>query len=217
MKREWLFWWPVALAAAGLTMAAHAADCPAGEFRANAGPDTASGLEIRKDGHFRYFLSEGAVDEHAEGRWICDKGVVLLTTEPTPKPAEFRLEAVSHTSEAPFEISVTGPNGRGIAGVDFKLEFDKGEPVTAYTQDYGWATDDLDGRVPVRIQVSEPFFGTVSPVFPLPTGKNLKVHVVLVPNDMGVAAFDRTPVTSEEGKAVLHWRGGRLPYVRAKK
>ncbi len=200
----------------GFGAPAFAVDCPTGEFRANAGPDTASGLEIREDGHFRYFLNEGAVDEHAEGRWTCDKGVVLLTTEPTPKPAEFRLETVSQTSEAPFEVSVTGSNGRGIAGVDFKLEFDRGEPITAYTQEYGWTTDDLDGRTPVRIQFSEPFYGTVSPVFPLPTGKNLKVHVVLEPNDMGVAAFDRTPVTSEDGKFVLHWRGGKLPYVRAK-
>ncbi|MBT2189373.1 hypothetical protein [Sphingobium nicotianae] len=195
---------------------AFATDCPTGDYRAAAGPDTAAGLQIGKDGHFRYFMSEGAVDEHAEGRWTCKDGTVLLTTEPTPKPAEFKLAEVTQTSEAPLEISVTDADGHGLAGVDFNLTFDKGEPVTGYTQEYGWTLSDLQGRAPVKLQVAEPFFGTISPVFSLPAGRHLKIHVVLIPNDMGVAAFKDTPVTSADGKLRLHWRGGELPFVRRK-
>ena len=196
-----------------IAMPANAADCPTGLFRAVAGPDTASMLEIGKDGHFRYGLSEGAVDETAEGRWECADGVLLLTTEPTPKPAQFRLDHVTQGEEAPFSLIVTWPDGNAVAGVDFKLDFDRGDPAIAYTQPSGWATD-LDGRVPKTIQFAEPFYGTVSPVFPVPPGKGVRLHVVLEPNDMGIAAFSATRVRIEGERLLLEWRGRAIPYER---
>jgi hypothetical protein len=190
-----------------------AADCPTGRFRAAAGPDTASGLEIGKDGTFRYFLSEGALDEGAEGRWTCDKGVLRLTTAPAPKPAEFRLDKVTEGEEAPFSLIVTWPNGQGVAAVDFQIGFESGEPVTGYTQDDGWDRD-FEDRVPKTVQFAEPFFGTVSPVFPVPSRRGIRLHVVLEPNDMGVAAFKDTLATMQDGKLVLQWRGRAIPYAR---
>lgn len=190
---------------------AHAADCPTGQYRAAAGPDTASMLEIGKDGHFRYVLSEGAVDEGAEGRWICKDGVLHLTTEPTPKPAAFTLDKVTDGEEADFALIVTWPDGRGIPAVDFRIGFAEGEPVTGYTQDDGWARD-LEGRKPMTLQVAEPFYGTVSPVFPVPDRKHIRLHVVLTPNDLGVAPFQDTLVTRSEDGVVLHWRGREIPY-----
>ena len=71
-----------------------AADCPTGMFMAAAGPDTVSALEINKNGSFRYMLSEGAVDESAQGRWACDGGKLLLTTTPPPKAPQFMLGKV---------------------------------------------------------------------------------------------------------------------------
>jgi hypothetical protein len=65
------------------------------------------------------------------------------------------------------------------------------------------------------VQVAEPFFGTVSPVFPLPQRKGIKVHIILTPNDIGTAAFKDTPVTQEEDRLVLHWRGRAIPYTAA--
>jgi len=37
-------------------------------------------------------------------------------------------------------------------------------------------------------------------------------HIVLIPNDIGVAAFKDTPVTQEDDRLVLHWRGRAIPY-----
>lgn len=190
-----------------------AADCPTGRFRAAAGPDTASGLEIGKDGHFRYFMSAGAVDEAAEGIWTCDKGTLRLTTQPEPKPAAFRLDKVTDGEEAPFSLIVTWPNGQGVPAIDFRIEFESGEPVTGYTQQDGWDRDFGD-RLPRSVQFAEPFYGTVSAILPVPSRRGIRLHVVLEPNDMGKAGFRDTPVTQEEGKLVLHWRGGTLPYER---
>jgi hypothetical protein len=201
------------LIALGLAGPAMAADCPAGRFRAAAGPDPASGLEIREDGHFRYFLSVGAVDEEAEGVWTCDKGTLRLTTQPAPKPAAFRLDKVTDGEDAPFALVVTWPNGQGVPAVDFRIDFSSGEPVTGYTQQDGWDRD-LGDRWPTAVQFAEPFYGTVSEPLPIPQRRGIRLHVVLEPNDMGKAAFRDTPVTQEDGKLMLHWRGGKLPYAR---
>jgi len=203
------------LAGTALTLASPGwgADCPTGRFRATAGPDTASGLDIRADGHFRYFLSEGAVDETAEGRWTCGGGTLRLTTEPEPKPAEFRLDRVSDDEEASFSLIVTWPDGRGVPAVDFRIAFASGEPVIGYTQEDGWSRD-FGTRVPTTVQFAEPFYGTTSPVFPVPARRGIKLHVVLVPNDMGTAAFRETPATMVDDRLVLHWRGRAIPYVR---
>ena len=190
---------------------AQAADCPTGMFVAQAGPDTASALEISTNGRFRYMLSEGAVDEFADGRWTCDAGMLRLTTTPAPKAPEFKLHKVTEDGGAPFSILVSWPDGRGIAGVDFILEMESGTPITDYTQGSGWSGD-LGGRKPRTISLSEPFYGTVSPVFPLPNNGRLRVEIILTPNDMGKAAFHNTLVTGDRSRLMLHWRGREIPY-----
>lgn len=203
----------IAAACAATALPALAADCPTGRFRAQAGPDVASGLEIEANGHFRYFLAAGALDEMAEGRWTCAKGILRLTTQPQPKPAEFKLDKITQDGEAPFSLIVTWPNGNGVAAVDFRIEFDKGDPVTDYTQDYGWSLNEDGSRTPKTVQFSEPFHGTISPVFPVAPGKNVRIHVILVPNDLGTVDFRETQVTQADGKLLLHWRGGEIPYA----
>jgi len=43
--------------------------------------EIASGLELTKDGQFRYGLSYGALDEAAAGTWSVDGGTVTLAVE----------------------------------------------------------------------------------------------------------------------------------------
>lgn len=172
---------------------------------------TASALEITPDGKFRYMLSEGAVDEAAEGRWRCVDGTLLLTSEPTPRAPEFRLGSIKDGEEAPFSLLVTWPDGAGIPAVDFQLDFASGESVTGYTQSYGWSRD-LGGRRPISVRVSEPFFGTVSPPIPLPDRDHIRVTIILTPNDMGVADFRDVPAKLEGEALMLHWRGRAIPY-----
>src|SRR6476619_2690961 len=53
--------------------------------------EMAGGLELKRDGHFRYAFSYGAVDEEAEGDWSFDGKAVNLTSKPMPKLASFEL------------------------------------------------------------------------------------------------------------------------------
>lgn len=191
-----------------------AADCPTGTFMAAAGPDTASALDINKNGSFRYMLSEGAVDESAQGRWTCNAGTLLLTTTPTPEAPQFTLGKVVENIREGFSIRVVWPDGRGIAGVDFVLALDSGAPIEDYTQASGWSRD-LGGRKPRSISVSEPFYGTASPAFPLTSNERQQIEIILTPNDMGKADFRNVLVTQDGSGLLLHWRGREIPYSPA--
>lgn len=49
------------------------------------------GLQLLKNGHFRYALSYGAVDEEGKGNWTFDGKTVRLTSNPMPKAPSFEL------------------------------------------------------------------------------------------------------------------------------
>lgn len=189
-----------------------------GLYRAEAGPDTASMLELREDGHFRYQFSEGAVDEGAEGQWRATTTGAELETLPHPKPPDYALREEAPVEGTPFSLHVVGPNGDGIAAIDFRLGFTNGEIEEAYTQSYGWSLNPDDKRQPAWIELSEPFYGTKSPRFPLPARKTaMAICVIFTPNDLGVAPFLQTPLTMKDDGIVLHWRGREIPYRRIKK
>ena len=99
---------------------------PAGIYRLVGEQDVASGLRLQPDGRFQYFLSAGALDERAQGRWHVAGATVTLVTEPKPVPPVFELSSSAKTRAAPFGVKVVWPDGRGIAGVDLRLGLDDG-------------------------------------------------------------------------------------------
>lgn len=56
-----------------------------GDYRLASRPDVVGELILKPDGHFQYGLAAGALDEHAEGRWVEADGQVQLYTQPPPK------------------------------------------------------------------------------------------------------------------------------------
>ena len=104
---------------------------PAGDYRLVGEQDVASGIRLKPDGRFQYFLIAGALDEQAEGRWSAAGRTVTLVTEPKPTPPFFRQAEARRTDAAPLTVAVASPEGRGIAGVDLRIGFDRGEPIDA--------------------------------------------------------------------------------------
>lgn len=76
------------LGAALLLFAAAAqTESPAGLYRTQQ-MEVAAALELQPDGHFRYALTYGAMDEQAEGIWTFDRNTVRLTTQSRPDSAD---------------------------------------------------------------------------------------------------------------------------------
>lgn len=175
-----------------------------GLYHAAQGPEMAAQLEIRADGHFSYALSYGALDEQAEGIWTATEKGITLTTQPKPKKPLFRLDHEGREGIAPFHILVLGPNGQGIAGVDIRLGFESGAIMTGYTQDYGWTLGQSALGTPLWIELVEPIHGLISPRFMIGNATR-SMTVTLIPNDLGVAAFEHTLFEAKgEGEYVLH-------------
>ena len=204
----------LAAAALALPTTASAESVPVGRYRLDEGHEAAGALEIAPAGRFQYFLSVGALDERAKGRWERMGNSVCLFTEPQPKGPEF-----SKSPTMPLEggetptLLVTWPNGRGIAGVDFRVGFDRGDPIEAYTQEYGWTLPEDEPRSPRWFELSEPIHRLTSPRFALDEADGGKLHVVLTPNDLGVVDFVGACLEQEADHFVLHRREGSMRFV----
>jgi hypothetical protein len=187
---------------------------PAGDYRLVGEHDVASGLRLRTDGRFQYFLSAGALDEQAEGRWSVAGRRVVLVTEPVPKPPVFRQEESGRTGSAALGVRVDSPERRGIAGVDLRIGFDEGEPIEAYTQEDGWSLPAEEKRIPRWIELAVPMHGLASPRFPIDLASGNALAFILIPNDLGVLDFAGILVTIEKGALLVERGGGRLRYER---
>jgi hypothetical protein len=190
---------------------------PAGDYRLVGEQDVASGIRLNSDGRFQYFLSAGALDEQAEGRWQVAGGLVTLATEPKPVPPVFQRASSAETAEAKLSVKVSAPGGGGIAGVDLRIGFDEGEPVESYTQEDGWSLAADEKRIPRWIELGVPMHGIVSPRFPIDLAAGNALAFTLMPNDLG--KLDFTGVRVEvAGKALIVHRGpARLRYERMRK
>lgn len=202
----------LALVAAAVTQAEPAF---VGDYRLAAGPDVVGALTLMPDGRFRYALSAGALDEHAQGRWLVTDGQVRLYTEPRPNPPLFSAGPQAVTKDAPFKLLVTWPNGKGIAGVDFTIGFDSGAPVTGYTQEYGWTLPGDEDRIPLWVELAEPIHGIASPRFAIDVSAGNAVSFVLTPNDLGIADFNGTVLQPNGDRLIMQQRLGALAFVRS--
>jgi hypothetical protein len=201
---------------AALLLAAPAAPAsPVGHYRLHGVHDAASELVLRADGRFQYALAYGALDEEATGRWRRVGKHVLLTTMPKPVPAAFSAGKAEHMSTAPLALHVNWSNGRGIPGIDFRVDFESGDPFIDYiNNDEGWQLDPAETRKPVAVTLSLTMYGLTSPRFPIDTAKANDLTFILTPHDLGRYDFENTPLDIAPGKLVWQRNGTALDFVR---
>lgn len=189
-----------------------------GRYRLAEGPDVAGGLELTADGSFRYGLAAGALDESAQGRWQIVEGKTCLFTEPKPVPPAFSRGALVSIDGTTPTLLVTWPDGGGIAGVDFRMGFDSGEPLEGYTQSYGWSMPDNETRVPRWVELSVPMHQLTSGRIMLDDHDHdhRAVRIILTPNDLGVVNFEAACLEEDADTVILHRKEGDMRFVRVR-
>ena len=185
-----------------------------GEYGLAEGPDVGGGLLIRNDGRFQYMLAAGALDERAEGRWEIRGEAICLTTDPKPVPPAMEKAPLIEVEGAVPTLLVTWPDGEGVPGVDFTIGFDSGDPTEDYTQYYGWTMPDDDKRIPRWVELREPIYGITAPRYQLTEADGGKLHVIIVPNDIGVVDFDGACAEKTERGLTLHRAEGDMRFAR---
>ena len=203
------------LAAALIAFPAVAQDSSfVGEYGLAEGPDVGGGLLIRSDGRFHYMLAAGALDERAEGRWEARGDMICLTTDPKPVPPAMEKGPPVAVEGAVPTLLVTWPGGKGIAGVDFTIGFDSGDPIEDYTQYDGWTMPEGDTRMPRWIELREPIYDIAAPRYELTEADDGKLRVIIVPNDIGVVDFDGACAEKTARGLTLHRAEGDMRFVR---
>jgi hypothetical protein len=193
--------------------AASPARGPAGDYRLAGGPDTASEIVLAPDGRFRFFLMEGAVDLHAEGRWTLVGNRLRLDTQPKPIPPAFTETATARTADAPLVLRVNAADGSGIAAIDLRIGFDSGPPIESYTQEDGWSLPADETRTPRWVELGLEMYGLGYTRFPIDTAKANALTFVLTPNGLGVETFEGVDIAVEPGALVFRRGGGMGRYV----
>jgi hypothetical protein len=202
------------LAAALLLASPAGSPSPAGHYRVHV-HEVGSELILHPNGRFEYGLAYGALDEEATGRWRRVGNQILLTTMPKPVPAAFSAGKTAHINEAPLALHAIWPNGRGIPGMDFRVDFDSGPPFVDYIDnDEGWQLDPAEKRKPVAVTLSFTMYDLVSQRFPIDVAKANDLTFILTPNDLGRYDFDNTPLDIAPDKLVMHRNGHAIDYLR---
>lgn len=191
---------------------AEAKSDPAGTYRLVGQQDVASAIRIRKDGGFEYFLAAGALDERAQGRWRTDGGNLVLTTEPKPRAPAFERTSSARVGTDALSIKVIWSGGRGIPGVDIRIDFDGGPAVEGYTQEDGWTLPVEEKRTPRWIELAVPTHGLRSPRYPIDPKAGNALTFTLIPNDIGVVDFEGVRVERSGKALIVHRDGIRLRY-----
>ena len=204
----------VTLAAALLLAAPAGPASLAGHYRLHV-HEAASEIVLHSNGRFEYALAYGALDEEATGRWRRVGNTVRLTTIPKPVPAVFSAGKAARITDAPLALHVIWPNGRGIPGIDFRVDFDSGAPFVDYiNNDEGWKLDPAETRKPVAVTFSLTMYNLVSQRFPIDAAKANDLTFILTPNGLGHYDFENTPLDIAPGKLVWHRNGQAIDYVR---
>jgi hypothetical protein len=173
------------------------------------------GLELKRNGHFRYAFSYGAVDEEAEGNWTFDGKTVRLTSEPMPKPPSFELLRDDPAPMGELYMTVESPDlewGHPLSAI-VSDDMKKGFEVSA---DEGGRVD-LAGAPPVALLAPlMPVYGPTGEIFHLSLDRGHRLLFRFHPNDLGKAAFHAQPLTLKGGALVLLRYDAEIRFIRVR-
>lgn len=173
------------------------------------------GLELRKDGHFRYGFSYGAVDEEAKGDWTFDGKTVRLTSKPMPKQPSFELVRDDPAPAGELYMTLEDPGFEwghpleAVATEDLKSGFE----ISA--DDAGRV--DLADRPPVTaIAPMMPVYGSTGEIFHLESGRGHRLLFRFHANDLGHVAFRKEPLAKLGRDLVLVRYGAEIRFIRVR-
>jgi hypothetical protein len=166
----------------------HAADV-AGVYETHQ-MEVAGELELKADGHFRYALTYGAVDEEAEGDWTFDGSTVRLTSNPMPKAPSFELVRDDAAPKGELSMKLEDPGFEWGHGLEAFAKGESNQVFEISADDSGHV--DLTDRPQIQAIAAEmPVYGRTGQVFPLSTDRGHRLLFRFHRNDLGKARFDQ--------------------------
>jgi len=178
--------------------------------------EVGGGLELRKNGHFRYELEYGALDEMAEGDWTVKDGNVLLTTKPTPKEPTFDLVKDEPAAKCTLSLSVDWSKLDWSSAPDALVIYQRNPKELHFLE-----ADDQGNLHPQDCAVTTIF--PLVPMYRIPgapiklspeTGHKLSLR--FEPNELGHAAFDSEPLKINGSALLMERYDAEIRFVRVR-
>jgi hypothetical protein len=154
--------------------------------------EVGGGLELRKDGHFRYELAYGALDEAAEGDWTFDGKTVRLTSRPMPKLPAFELLSDEPAPKGELWLTVDKEGFNWEGRIDAIATDQSGRQGMVTTDDQGRV--DSNDRKLTAIDPLVPVYSIPAGHFPLSADRGHRLRLRFHANDLGHAAFHGQPL-----------------------
>jgi len=173
-----------------------------------------AGIRLNEDGTFEYGLTVGSLDERAKGRWVQAGGRIELTSEPRPVAPTIRAGSIVAAPGEPFALRVVAPNGTDVPGVDFRIDFDSGEPLQDYTTGSPWQVPAGETRTPRFVTFAIQGYRLRSERLPLDARAGSVAMFNLIPNDFGVADLTGVVADISTDGLTLHRPEGTMRFRR---
>ena len=176
--------------------------------------EVGAALELKKNGHFRYELSYGAVDEQSEGDWTFDGKAVRLTSKPMPKEPSFELVSDKPAAKCSLSLSVDWGHFNWNSPPDVLVTYE-GAPKELH-----FLKADEEGKVHLAncavtsVLPIVPMFDIPGAPLQLASGTGHKLSLRFVPNDLGHVAFRGEPVKIDGSDLLLERYDAEIRFIR---
>lgn len=173
-----------------------------------------AGLRLNADGTFEYGLTVGSLDEGAQGRWKRVGSRIQLVSDPRPVAPTVTPGTIEATPGKPFAIRVRGPNGHDISGIDLRIDFATGDPITSYLDGGPWSFPTDERRQPRSVTFTLTGYRIDSGPLPLRAEYGTTANFLLTPNDFGIVDLTGTYLEPQEAILLLSRPEGTIAFKR---
>jgi len=172
-------------------------------------------LELRKDGHFRYAFTYGAIDEEGRGNWKLDGKTVRLTSDPMPKRASFELVRDDPAPKGELYMTLEDPGFEWGHSLDALVSADMKSAKEVSADETG-RVDLTDAPVVAAIAPMMPVYGPTGDIFHVTTNQGHKLLFRFHKNDLGQAIFEREPLAREGSDLLLLRYDTKVRFIRTR-
>jgi hypothetical protein len=176
--------------------------------------EMAAALELLPDGHFRYELAYGALDEEAAGTWRADGRSVILHSDPvTPPRFSFVGQKAAPAGQA--RISLAVPHGMEVQYFDAALIFADGTGADGQLKEEGLLLAVEPKQRPTTVRFRLGVFDLISDPIAIDPAKGLDMSFRFEPNDLGHVDFKDAALPIADGQLVLKRFDREIHFRRA--
>lgn len=174
--------------------------------------EMAVALELREDGRFQYWLSYGALDEEAEGRWQSEGGNVILSSDPVVAP-RFVFQS-SSAARGAVNIILEAPQSLPISLFAAAVKYSDGEIVPHRMSEEGLRVPVSSAHPAVSVRVALPVMEIVGDEIQIPPGGGRTFRFRFEPNDFGKVDFRGVVLEGRDGMFLLQRHGREIRFRR---